>query len=333
MPVPRVALLYNPRSGKGNGVRLPSPPLIPLAGDPLATARAYLRVHLGYTVPEYPAETLPEITQAARQAVADSVQILLVAGGDGTLRAVAEVLLGTQTTLAILPTGTANVLAREIGIPLDKPERVVEIALMGRTLWLDVGRITVAGLPEDKERHPTRLFLLMCSVGLDAHAVAGVNFDLKELVGPSAYVISGLTTFATYSPVRYTITADDFPPEEYDAFSIVVSNAASYGGDFRLVADAEMDDGMLDVTVFAASSGPSPVQSAVFLRQAAAAALGRLDTDPDIRQFRSFHMRIESATPTVVQADGDVCGQTPLNIEILPAILPVRAPAILGQTA
>ncbi len=330
MSFPRVGLLFNPRAGKSGATRLPGASLVTQPGEPVAAAHAYFRIHLGYDVPDYPAETLEEITAAAQQAIADGVDILMVAGGDGTLRAVADVLLGTRTTLGVLPVGTANVLARELGIPLERPERAVEVALFGRTIWLDVGRITTSGSPENHTPSQTRSFLLMCSVGLDAYAVAKVNPDLKWLVGSSAYVVSGLTALATYSPIRFTLIADDFPAESYDAFSVVVSNAGSYGGDFRLVADAEMDDGMLDVSVFVAPPGIPAVQGAVFLRQAASAALGRLETDPDVHLFRAYKVRIETETPTIVQLDGDTCGNTPVDIEIVPRVLPVRVPAILG---
>jgi YegS/Rv2252/BmrU family lipid kinase len=329
MPLPHVGLLFNPRAGKVNVARRGTV-LTPEPGDPLDAVRAYSHIQMGAPLPEYPAETLDEITQAAKQAVADGVEILLAAGGDGTLRAVAEVIIGTPTVLGVVPVGTVNVLARELGIPLDKPERAVEIALMGRTTLLDVGKITVVAGPGDIAPVQSRLFLLMCSVGLDAHAVASVNPDLKGVVGTTAYVVSGLTTLATYAPVRFTVTADDFPPEIYDAFSIVVSNAASYGGDFRLVMDAEMDDGMLDVSIFTAPPGLPPVQSAVFLRQAAAAALGRLESDPDVRLFRSYKLRIETETPTAVQVDGDASGLAPLDIEVLPRSLAVRVPALLS---
>ena len=138
---------------------------------------------------------------------------------------------------------------------------------MGVPPSLMVGRVTVQGLPTDNHAQITRHFLLMCSVGFDAHAVASVNSDLKGVVGTTAYVVSGITTLASYTPCNFTITADDFAPETYHAFSIVVSNAALYGGDFQIAPDALMDDGMFDVSIFTAPNELVPIQNISLLRQ------------------------------------------------------------------
>ena len=302
----RLVLLYNREAGQGRG------------GDPawLADTGVYLRAR-GWRV-EITAAGSPEAaTDAARRASQSRAHLVIAAGGDEALRAVADGLAGTGTPLGILPRGTVNVLARTLGIPLADPLAACDVCLSGETRRLDLGRVRRGGEP----RH----FLLMCSVGFDAQSVANVNPDLKGVVGAPAYLLSGLATLATYQPTDVTLTLDGVRRAS-SAFMVVVANTPSYGGDFRIAPLAAPDDGVLDLCVFEAPPGLPPVQRAAFLRQIGAVALNRHLQDPDISCFRARHIEIAASPPAAFQIDGDAFGETPVTIDVAPAALSVRVP-------
>ena len=131
--------------------------------------------------------------------------------------------MDSDATLGVIPQGTVNVLARELGIPVDNAERAAEIALNGQTTKIDLGKVR------------DQIFLLMCSVGFDAATVASVDQNVKNVIGTGAYVLAGLVNVASYSPVRYVIQTDDNPAEEVEAFTIIIANAGLYGGDYRVI--------------------------------------------------------------------------------------------------
>lgn len=263
--------------------------------------------------------------QRARRAADEGADLVIAAGGDGTVRAAAEGLVDSQTTLGILPRGTMNVLARALGIALDDWRAACDLCLDGHTRQIDLGRIDVGSGDADAPSSTRAHFLLMCSVGLDAAAVAGVNTDVKGVVGAPAYVLSGLATLAGYTPTHLTLTLDG---EAYSvpAFMAVIANVASYGGDFQIAPHATLDDGLLDVCVFEAPAGPPPVQKASFLRQMGAMALSRHLIDPDVSYFRARRVEIVSAPEAPVQIDGDALGRTSVVVDVLPRALRVRAP-------
>ena len=183
-------LLYNPEAGQQplGGARTPEPAW-------LADTLLYLRQR-GLAVEAVASVSPAMATRVARDAARRRLGLVIAAGGDGTVRAVADGLAGTDTALGILPRGTINVLARHLAIPLDNHLAACDICLRGALRRLDLGR---AGAHH---------FLLMCSIGLDATAVGNVNVDIKGWMGAPAYVLSGLATLATYTPPDMAITLD-----------------------------------------------------------------------------------------------------------------------------
>jgi diacylglycerol kinase (ATP) len=315
-----VALIYNSNAGKS------AAPLLPLfggaTGEWTETAREYLRTWLGGEVREYPTTTLSETLDAARTACESGVRLLIAAGGDGTVSAVASVLLGTETRLGILPRGTTNVLSRELGIPLDDVEEALDICLNGVTRALDVGRL-------GSDYH----FLLNCSVGFDAVAVQNVNTELKDIVGRIAYVVSSLANAPAYTPPRITLLIDDEPPQTFQAFTVIISNTAAYGGDLPVAPKASVDDGWFDICVFEAPDGPPPVQWATFLRQIGAWAIRRHSDDPNVHYFKARRLTVEAEPETAVQIDGDALGTTPITVEVMPRALLVQTPRRVVEPA
>jgi YegS/Rv2252/BmrU family lipid kinase len=290
---------------------LPLPAPTPDPPEWLEAVRARLRRE----AKEIRVESLQEAAQAAQAAAAGGAELIIAAGGDGTIRAVAENIVGSAATLGILPRGTVNVLARELGIPLGDIERAADICVHGKIERLDVGRIG------------GRYFLLMCSVGFDALTVKTVNEDVKNVVGAPAYVLAGLANLAHYTPARYTYQVDAEPPTSVDAFMIVVANASSYGGDYQIAPYADMTDGLLDIYVFGAPPVLPAAQKAAFLRQIGAVALGRHEDDPDVRHMYGRRVSIQADRNAAIQIDGDAYGVTPILIEVVPRALSVRVPA------
>lgn len=333
-PVTRTLFLYNPAAGQGQRPPLPfpAPPGSPAAFFPSPTAwrddvLEYLRERGVAHVDAVAAPSAEDAARLARDAAtAGTIDLVLAAGGDGTLRAVASGLAGTGVPLGIVPRGTVNVLARTLGIPLGASLAACHIALSGRTQALDLGRIITPDQDGDDAQNAS--FLLMASAGVDAQSVASVNADLKGVVGAPAYVLSGLATLANFVPPHVTLTLDNGRPRTMPAFMVVVANVPSYGGDFRIAPEASPTDGLLDVCVFEVPAGiPPPLQGAVFLRQIGAVALGRGHNDPDVAYFRARRVEIVADPPVAVQADGDPLARpTPLVAEVAPGALLVRVP-------
>lgn len=318
-------IIYNPEAGRANAagrVPLPLPPFVNArtsTGIPrwLEETQAYLRVESGADVPAIPAVSFEQAAREAREAAQNGVETVIAAGGDGTLRAVAEGLAGMETALGILPRGTVNVLAREVGIPLEDPLRALDICLHGDTRAVDLGRVG------------DRYFLLMCSVGFDALAVSSVNPDLKGVVGAPAYVLAGMAALAAFTPPQLTLTLEDGETRrEMAAFMVVIANTASYGGDFRIAPEADITDGLLDVCVFEAPPGPVPLQRAAFIRQMGEMAMGMHLLNPDISYYRARRISVNADPAAPVQIDGDPLGSTPLLVGVAPGALRVRVPHI-----
>jgi YegS/Rv2252/BmrU family lipid kinase len=322
----RVVLVYNPEAG-------PQPLPLPVSGraaggaaannpEWLAAVSDYLRER-SPQAEILPAPTFAAARAAAHEAAASGAALVIGAGGDGTLRAVADGLAHGDTPLGILPRGTVNVLARELRIPLGDPLAACDIALSGETRRIDLG--CIADPAGNAPAAPFRHFLLMASVGFDAATVGKVHAPIKGLVGAPAYVLSGVATLATFTPFEVTLVLDGVERLSR-AFMVVASNVPAYGGDFRIAPDASLDDGLLDVCVFEAPPGPVHLQRASFVRQMGALALGRHLLDPDVACFRARRISITAEPPTATQIDGDALGATPITVGVAPRALSVRVP-------
>lgn len=295
----RVALLSNPGAGRATG-----------AGA-LEAGRRRLGERLGRWR-EWALRPGERLSDLAREAAADA-DLVLVAGGDGTMRAVAGALQGSDMPLAILPSGTVNVLARELGIPLDDPAAAVDIALDGVVRPIDMGLCN--GEP----------FLLVCSGGVDSATVAQVNADLKGAVGATAYALAAVGALATFTPPRARVRIDGRKLPETDIFLVAVGNTSLYGGDLKLLPTARLDDGLLDLIVFTAPPLPTPVRNAAFLPQLATAALGRHPENDSLWIHQGREILIESDVPIPLQMDGDLAGATPATITLAPGAIKVMA--------
>ncbi|UWF78542.1 diacylglycerol/lipid kinase family protein [Microbacterium neungamense] len=182
----------------------------------------------------------------AEQAIAEGRDLLIAVGGDGTVRAVAEAVAGTEAALGIVPRGTGNLLARNLGIPLgDIPAALARISA-GEERPLDLGWVT---LGEDAEE---QAFAVMIGFGLDAQMLAETDDDLKAKAGWLAYVQALGRAAAATELVGAQIALDDEEPEATSIHTMLIGNCGTIQGGITLLPDAKPDDGRLDVLLVSA---------------------------------------------------------------------------------
>ena len=296
----------------------------------------------------------------ARQSVAAGADLVVAIGGDGTVRAVAEALVGTGVPMGLLPLGTGNLLARNLDLPIGNPLGALEVALTGIDRTIDVGWVRIldggqgpatgsAGIPvaeSDPTRWPTdadaaddagdpggggpreHVFLVIAGLGFDAAMVADTDDDLKARVGWIAYFMSGVRHLHGRR-LRALVRLDDRPPTEVRLRSLLVGNCGRLPGGLTLLPDAVLDDGWLDVAAIDTRGGVAGwaqlfgevVLQGVGLRAELPAKIGRID------HARARRVLVRVSTPEHVQVDGDVIGRAQaLSARIQAGGLVVRVP-------
>jgi diacylglycerol kinase family enzyme len=225
---------------------------------------------------------------------------VVAAGGDGTIAEVANGLAGSDARLGVIPLGTANVLAHELGLPF-APRAVAAALAFGRTCVLWPG---VAQGPD-----MTRLFVQMVGVGLDAQVVHGLNMPLKRLMGKGAYVAQTMREMIRYKFPRLRLRLDGV---EMEAASVIVSKGKLYAGRFTLAPDADPGAPGFSVALFE-RYGP-----AAAMMYGAALPLNLLPRMPGLRIQMASAIDILGNGSVAAQADGDAAGATPITIRNAP---------------
>jgi len=262
----------------------------------------------GWTEPLWLETTLDDPgTGQAGAAVAAQVDLLLASGGDGTITACAAAVAGSGIPLAVLPAGTGNLLARNLGLPLELDEALL-VALTGTNRQLDVGCAN------------GRAFLVMAGLGFDARIMDGASEQLKKRMGWAAYVLSGLRHLQD-RPVRVTLRADSARPLRRRASAVIIGNVGSLQGGVPLLPDANPGDGLLDAVVLTARGLTAWLALAahVLTRQRATSRLARVT-------FRELRVDVGRSQPW--QIDGEVIGRTHrLVVSVADGKLLIRVPA------
>ncbi|MDQ1608877.1 MAG: diacylglycerol kinase [Microbacteriaceae bacterium] len=181
-----------------------------------------------------------------RKATRKGVDLVVAVGGDGTVRTVADALRGTGATLAIIPSGTGNLLARNLGLPLSSFDDALTIALGNSDRAIDIGVATLTAIDGKQGEHA---FVVMAGLGLDAAIVANTNSALKDRVGWLAYVDAGVRSLPKVGKVRVHYAIGDDAVHSAHVRTIVVANCGSLPGNIQLIPDALIDDGLLDIAV------------------------------------------------------------------------------------
>jgi diacylglycerol kinase family enzyme/membrane-associated phospholipid phosphatase len=248
------------------------------------------------------------------QAVAEQVDLVLGAGGDGTIRVICSGLAGTGIPFGLIPAGTSNLLARNIGIPRDEAA-ALRVAFDGSEKAIDLVRIAADGQTEDH-------FAVMAGVGIDAVIMQDTNQDLKKTVGSAAYFVSA-AKHANHPPLHATIRVDDQPVVRRRASVIVIGNVGLLPSGILLIPDAKPDDGLLDVLV----ASPRTVRDWVRLFTQVVTRQKRSDNQLDRLVGRRVEITVEPRDQ--YQLDGDTVGEcTTLVAEIEPGALMVRVPPL-----
>jgi YegS/Rv2252/BmrU family lipid kinase len=268
-------------------------------------------------------------TKQAREAVEAGADIVCCVGGDGTVRAVATALVGTDVPLGLLPAGTGNLLARNLDLPIDSIEKAMDAVVTGQTRRIDVGlvRTSDSGAADlatgDQPAHDEEVFLVMAGFGLDGEIMAGANENIKKALGWPAYVLSA---FKTVTGRGFSVTVETVDPQpggsgriRRHARTVVIGNCGMLQGGIELMPDAVLDDGLLDGVVLAPKGafGWLSILTDVVTRHRKGGK--RLD------RLRAPAIRLNAVHPVEAEIDGDPIGERcSMAIRVLPASLGVR---------
>jgi len=246
-------------------------------------------------------------TGMCRLAVKQGCDLVFVAGGDGTVMAAVTAMAACDVPLAILPTGTGNLLARNLDLPINDEEACLRIGISGRTRAIDV-----ASVDEDRK------FAVMAGLGFDAAIMRDAPEGLKKRVGWPAYVVSGAKHLRGRG-IRVAITLDDGEKLHRRVRTVVVGNVGRLQGNIPLLPDAEPDDGILDVVVIATRN------VADWARVAGRVIRRAHVPDRRMERFTAQHVLIEASHTQPRQLDGDVIedGRS-MDIRIEPGALKVK---------
>jgi diacylglycerol kinase (ATP) len=295
----RTMLVFNPNAGQAEA----------LERELIAAAEVWREA--GWSVAIEPTLSAWDGCRLGRTAAAQGYDLVVAAGGDGTLNEVLNGLAGSETALAPLPLGTMNVWARELRLPL-QPRAAAAAILNWRPRRIDLGRAD------------GRYFLLMAGIGFDAAITADVRADEKRRLGALAYVLRGIvqTLRVRGSRVRLLI---DGRATRGRVLMVVIGNTQLYGGLVKITHRASIDDGMLDVAVFKGDNGLSVLwRLFAILRR-------RYSDDPEIAYYRARSIQVLARPRLPVQVDGDSIGMTPMHFEVAPGALLAMLPPDLPE--
>jgi YegS/Rv2252/BmrU family lipid kinase len=290
----KLAIIANPIAGGGRSYKL---------------VRRYVSrwAHPGWEVEILTTRDRDHTGKLARELLRNPPDLLAVCGGDGTVNEVASHIPYPPFPIALLPSGTANVVARELGLPLD-PLRAMQIALRRSVRRVDLGELCSGS---------GRRFLFVAGIGFDAYVVSKVQSGLKARLGMAAYAVAILHCLQSYSFPEFRVVVGD---QTFTATSCLACNARSYGGGLLFCPNADMRDGLLDILVL---EGQHRLGLARFLLQA---WCGKPRTYDWVHRLQARSLKIEGPAGVLVQADGEPAGCLPLDIRLDDAAFPLVVP-------
>jgi diacylglycerol kinase (ATP) len=310
----RAELIYNPYAGQVD------------AKHALQEAADFLS-RSGWQITWQVVDHSHRATEITRKAVGKGAQVVIAAGGDGTINEIVNGLTGSDTALGVLPTGTTNVWAMQIGIPTLNPLllNATMSKLTGPSLFrkilLDAARVIVEGrtVTVDIGEAAGKYFLLWTGVGMDAAIIQSVEMKSKKRLGSWAYVMPAIDTAREYSgtPVKINIDGETI---SINTPMVVITNIQLYSGRLPIGAKACVNDARLDVCIFKGEG------FFTFVQQAFKVLAKQHLHDPQI-EYRQFkELVIESARPLPVHVDGEAIAETPVTVRTVPSALRVIIP-------
>jgi YegS/Rv2252/BmrU family lipid kinase len=228
------------------------------------------------------------------RAVEQGYTTIVAAGGDGTINEVVNGLGTAPISLGILPMGTVNVLAMELGIPFD---------LVSAWKVIRAGKIRLI----DQATANGHIFVQMAGVGVDAQIIERNNRQVKQVLGPLSYLLTA-TQVAARRPPRLLVSSPEHP--SVSGSFVLVGNGRFYGGPFPLFAHADMQDGLLDVYVF------KYMNYLHLMRYFRGMLFGSLAKFSDVTYFKTKHLLVEASMPVPLEADGEVAGHSPVEFGV-----------------
>ncbi|HEX7592906.1 MAG TPA: diacylglycerol kinase family protein [Anaerolineae bacterium] len=301
----RARLIYNPSAGKGD------------ERADIQRAIAVLVAH-GWSIDLVETARVGDATRWARRAAEEKLDALIAVGGDGTVNEVANGLVDSATALGVLPSGTANVWAKEMGLPLGDWVTAAQRLAEADVRAIDVGEV----------RGPTiepRVFVLWCGVGLDAAITREVEpqRDMKRRFGTLTFWLVGIRTAWNYRGKRATLVLGETRLRRRVMLALA-ANAQLYGGIVRIAPNARVDDGQLDFVIF---RGTGFWLTAWHLLGVFVGAHVR---DPLVEIFRVPTIGVDGRN-LPVHVDGEPIGNTPIEIRVRPRALRVLVPKTANQ--
>jgi len=284
-------------------------------GEKSQRIRRFLETKTGSSVTLAPTQQAGEARHLAARDVTERYRVIVAAGGGGTINEVINGLGMSGATLGVLPLGTVNVFAQELGIP-----RHVEAAWAviedGRTRTIDLARAESNGV--------ARCFMQLAGVGFDARAVRAASWELKKKIGPLSYVWAGLKTLSG-THTRVEVSANGNNP--VGGVAVLVGNGRFYGGRFALFPKARMDDGLLDVCVFEKCGYLDVLRYGHGILRGAHLDLG------GVKYFQAERLVCTAPSATPFELDGEDAGDAPVTFSVVPRALRVVVPKSSAEEA
>lgn len=268
----------------------------------------------GWTVDSAIVDRKRKLRRHVRRAVESGVDVVVAVGGDGAVLQVVQALAGTSVALGIIPRGTGNLLAGNLGVP-SPLDRAVDVLLTGGRRRIDLGRLKIDG--------KRRVFSVACGIGFDAEVMQATATVQKDRWGKLAYLASAIRQSRHVRNVSHRITLDGME-STMEATQVFIANFGRTGLAMKPRLQIEPDDGLLDVIVVQAT-GPLPALLAGWeaLRQ------NEEGESPNGHAFRARarEILIHAEASRLVEIDGSVVGATPVRVSVRPAALTVIVPA------
>lgn len=262
----------------------------------------YMLEQVGITAEIALSSSSKNATEIAGLCAAEGYDLVIAAGGDGTINSVINGLAGSQTVLGIIPLGTINLFAMELSIPSDI-ESACQIIGGGQIRTIDLGKVN------------ERYFACLCGIGFDAYVISGTDTVQKKRFGSTAFILNGIKNLIRYPFHSIHLSIDSQP--EQNGYMVIIGNSTHYSASVLIAEEASPDDGMLDILIFKKKDAISLIRNMWELKNQNLAAL------PDVQYLKGNKISVKKHGHHKIHLDGEYYGKTPVEIQIVSSALKV----------
>ncbi|GEM_PF-137774 len=308
----KAKLIYNPQAARGRqmspffkkmlGIKYRKFEVYKEKEQYITKIKEYLNSY-GIDVEAEQTQSQDHATQIAKDCVKQGFDLVIAAGGDGTVNEVVNGLVNSDVVLGVIPMGTANVFSIEIDLPMEI-KAVCQVIAQGNTRKIDLGKVN--------DRH----FICMAGIGFDAYILKKSDSKWKKIYGALAYIFIGIWNLCTYKFKKIIITIDDQPVPKKGYF-LVVGNGKCYGGDMSFTSQASLDDGYLDICLFRHKNIPAIFNYLLGINK------GNVDKHLIVDYFKCKKIVIDKNGSHPIHIDAEYICDTPAEITVCPASLNV----------